>query len=75
MQWDHTLARESDRMRLESIGQTAEGREQWMAMITSPENHGRLGRYREIAQRLAHADGLSDDEALVLAAEGKAVVS
>jgi len=65
-----TLARESDRMRLESIGQTAEGRDQWMAIITSPENHRLLDRYQEIAQRLARAEGLSDDEARVLAAEG-----
>ena len=69
-----TLARESDRMRLESIGQTAEGRDQWMAIITSPENHRLLDRYQEIAQRLARAEGLSDDEARALAAEGKAVV-
>ncbi|MEE2613388.1 MAG: M14 family zinc carboxypeptidase, partial [Acidobacteriota bacterium] len=69
-----TLARESDRMRLESIGQTAEGRDQWMAIITSPENHRLLDRYQEIAQRLARAEGLSDDEARTLAAEGKAVV-
>ena len=69
-----TLARESDRMRLESIGQTAEGRDQWMAIITSPENHRRLDRYQDIAQRLARAEGLSDDEARALAAEGKAVV-
>ena len=69
-----TLARESDRMRLESIGQTAEGRDQWMAIITSPENHGRLGRYQEIAERLARAEGLRDDDARALAAEGKAVV-
>ena len=69
-----TLARESDRMQLESIGQTAEGRDQWMAIITSPENHGQLDRYREIAERLARAEGLTDDEARALAAEGKAVV-
>ena len=69
-----TLARESDRMQLESIGQTAEGRDQWMAIITSPENHRLLDRYQEIAQRLARAEGLSDDEARALAAEGKAVV-
>ena len=68
------LARESDRMRLESIGQTAEGRDQWMAIITSPENHRRLDRYQDIAQRLARAEELSDDEAHALAAEGKAVV-
>ncbi len=32
------LASESDRMRLETIGQTAEGRPQYMAIVTSPEN-------------------------------------
>ena len=69
-----TLARESDRMQLESIGQTAEGRDQWMAIITSPENHRQLYRYQEIAQRLARAEGLTDDDARALAAEGKAVV-
>ena len=69
-----TLAQESDRMRLESIGQTAEGRDQWMAIVTSPENHRRLDRYQNIAQRLARAEGLDDDEARALAAEGKAVV-
>jgi len=69
-----TLARESDRMQLESIGQTAEGRDQWMAIITSPENHRQLDRYQEIAQRLARAEDLSDDDARALAAEGKAVV-
>ena len=68
------LARESDRMRLESIGQTAEGRDQWMAIITSPENHRHLDRYQEIAQRLVRAEGLSDDDARALAADGKAVV-
>ena len=69
-----TLARESDRLRLASIGLTAEGRDQWMAIITSPENHRQLDRYQEIAQRLARAEGLTDDEARALAAEGKAVV-
>src|SRR5439155_7861852 len=33
-----------------------------------------LARYRDIAQRLAHAEGLTDDQAHALAAEGKAVV-
>jgi hypothetical protein len=71
--WER-LARESDRMRLESIGLTAEGRDQWMAIITSPDNHSRLDRYQEIAQRLARAEDLTDDEARELAAEGKTVV-
>jgi hypothetical protein len=34
-----TLDRESDRMVLHDMGKTAEGRTQWMAIVTSPENH------------------------------------
>ncbi len=70
----HLLAEQSDRMTLESIGQTSEGREQWMATITSPANRPNLDRYKEIAQRLAHAEGVSEEEARALAAEGKAVI-
>jgi Zinc carboxypeptidase len=69
-----TLDRESDRLILHDMGKTAEGRTQWMAVVTSPENHRRLPRYREIAKRLALAEGLTDDQARVLAKEGKAVV-
>jgi hypothetical protein len=68
------LAKESNRAKLVSIGKTAEGREQWMMILTSPENHKRLDRYKEIARKLALAEGLTDDEARKLAAEGKAVV-
>ena len=70
----HLLAQQSDRMTVESIGKTSEGREQWMATITSPANQANLDRYREIARRLAHAEGLTEDQARALAAEGKAVV-
>ena len=45
-----------------------------MAIVTSPANHSRLGRYKDIATRLALAKGLTDDGARRLAAEGKAVV-
>jgi hypothetical protein len=68
------LDRESDRLLLQSIGKTAEGRDQWMAILTSPENHKRLDRFKEIARRLAHAEGLTDEQARQLAAEGRAVV-
>ncbi len=67
------LAAESDRMKLVEIGKTEEGRPQWMAILTSPENHKRLDRYKDIARRLAHAE-IAEDEARKLAAEGKAVV-
>ncbi len=69
-----TLDRESDRMTMVSIGKTAEGRDEWMAIITSPANQAKLSRYREIAARLARAEGLTDDQARALAQEGKAVV-
>jgi hypothetical protein len=68
------LASESDRMRLTDIGMTAEGRHQWMAIVTSPENLKNLARYKTIAQKLAAAEGLSSDQARALAREGKAVV-
>ncbi|MHB1192681.1 MAG: M14 family metallopeptidase [Longimicrobiales bacterium] len=65
---------QSDRMTMVDIGKTAEGQTMWMAIITSPENHRRLDRYMEISRRLALAEGLTDDDARTLAAEGKAVV-
>ncbi|MDA1306738.1 MAG: M14 family metallopeptidase [Acidobacteria bacterium] len=68
------LDSESDRLALTEIGKTAEGRPQLMMIITSPENHRRLEHYREIAKRLALAEGLTDDQARALAKEGKAVV-
>jgi hypothetical protein len=68
------LAEESPRMVLEEIGKTAEGRPHLMAIITSPENHRNLARYKEISRRLAMADDLTDEEARALAKEGKAVV-
>src|ERR1035438_7731382 len=40
-------------MKLQSIGKTEEGRDQWMAVITSPENMKKLARYKEIAGKLA----------------------
>jgi len=68
------LAQESDRFKVVEIGKTAEGKPMIMAIITSPENHKKLDRYKEISQKLARAEGLSEDEARKLAAEGKAVV-
>jgi hypothetical protein len=65
---------ESDRMSLVEIGKTAEGRPHLMAIVTAPENHKKLARYKEIARRLAHAEGLTDEQARALAAEGRAVV-
>src|SRR5512143_1690523 len=68
------LDAESDRMSLVEIGRTAEGRPMVMAIITSPRNHRRLARYKDISRRLALAKGVDEPEARRLAAEGRAVV-
>ncbi|OAV67201.1 Zinc carboxypeptidase [Bacteroidales bacterium Barb6] len=71
--WDK-LTQESDRIKLVEIGTTPEGRSMQMAIITSPENHKNLARYKDISVRLAKAEGLTDEAARALASEGKAVV-
>jgi hypothetical protein len=68
------LATESPRMKLESIGKTEEGRDQYMAIISSPENIKSLAKYKEIARKLALAEGVTEQEAHALAKEGKAIV-
>jgi len=68
------LAGESDRMVLDTIGYTEEGRPELMAILTSPENHRNLIRYKDIARRMALAEGITENEARQLAQDGKAVV-
>jgi hypothetical protein len=68
------LDRESDRIVVEDIGKTTEGRPHLMAIVTSPENHRNLARIKAISRQLALAEGLSDEQARALAREGKAVV-
>lgn len=68
------LAATSKRVKLVDIGKTEEGRSQYMLIISSPENLKNLDRYKEISQKMAHAEGLSPEEAKKLAKEGKAVV-
>ncbi|MCP4708758.1 MAG: peptidase, partial [Planctomycetes bacterium] len=68
------LEQQSDRMILEEVGTTEEGRPMYLAIITSPENHTRLDRYKEISKRLCLAKGLTEAQARRLAQVGKAVV-
>ncbi len=65
---------ESNRMQVMEIGKTGEGRPHLAAIITAPENFAKLARYKEISQRLHEARGLTDEQARVLAKEGKSVV-
>jgi hypothetical protein len=70
----HKMDRESDRMTVVEIGKTAEGRTQYTAIVTSPENHKRLAQLKDMNRRLALADVLTDDQARQLARDGTIVV-
>src|ERR1700754_2956798 len=67
------LAAASDRARYTVIGKTEEGRDQFMLIVSSPENLKNLDHYKNISQQLAHAESLTDQQAHALAAEGKTV--
>lgn len=67
------VAASSNRVKLVDIGKTEEGRSQYMLIVSSPENIKNLDHYKEISQKLAHAE-ISPTEAKKLAQEGKAIV-
>src|SRR5262245_8548581 len=64
----------SDRMTVVEAGKSTHGRTYILGLISSPENLARIDRYREIARRLAHPDGLTEQDARALAREGRAFV-
>src|SRR5688572_16111941 len=68
------IAAASDRVKLVDIGSTEEGRRQLMLIVSSPANLARLDKYKDISQKLARAEGLTDEAAKALAAEGKAII-
>ncbi|HEY7283831.1 MAG TPA: M14 family zinc carboxypeptidase [Vicinamibacterales bacterium] len=68
------VAAASRYVRLFEAGQTSQGRTMLFALVSSPGNLSKVDRYREIARRLAHPQGLSDAEARQLSREGKAFV-
>jgi len=46
----HTLAGQSDRMKLLEIGKSSEGRTQYLSVVSSPQNLANIDRYQEIAR-------------------------
>ncbi|WP_339699699.1 M14 metallopeptidase family protein [Algoriphagus aquimarinus] len=67
------VADASDRVRMVEIGKTEYGRSQPMMIVTAPANFAKLEQYREISQKLAHAE-ITREEAEELSIEGKPVV-
>jgi hypothetical protein len=80
LDWDkvvsyfQTIKANSDRIRVEELGKSTEGRPFIAATIASPETLRHLDHYREIQRRLADPRITSETEAERLAAEGKTVV-
>jgi hypothetical protein len=68
------IASSSNKVKLNTIGKTEEGRNHYMMIVSSPENIKQLDKYKSISQKLARAESLSAAEAKVLSNEGKAVV-
>jgi hypothetical protein len=68
------LASASPRAKYNVIGKTEEGRDQFMMIVTSPENHKKLDQYKSISQKLGNPEGITEEQAKALANEGKAVV-
>ncbi|QIP14471.1 peptidase [Spirosoma aureum] len=64
----------SDRTKMVDIGLTEEGRHQFMLIVSSPENIKKLDRYKEISQKLARAEGITEEQARAMSMEGKAIV-
>jgi hypothetical protein len=50
-------------VKIVEAGTTSQGRSMIYALVSSPENLGKIDRYREIARRLAHPQGLTDADA------------
>ena len=74
IEYFNALEKSTSRMKIFSMGETAMGQDMIYMVISSEDNMRNLDRYREISARLAVAEGLTDDEARLLAEEGKAVV-
>ena len=68
------LAGHSDRVAIVEQGESWEGRQLLLAIVTSPENHARLAEIKATAQKLGDPRVTSDDEAQDLIADQPAIL-
>ena len=73
-QYWQTLARQSNRVKLERIGTSAEGRAIWVLIVSDPANIGKLEQYRRINEQLARAADADSVNARRLAKQGRTIV-
>ena len=69
------LDEESDRIKVEDLGETTEGNPFILAYISSPENLADLDRYKEMSWKIGHPRGLSKEEIDEIVEDGKTVVA
>lgn len=69
----YRLADQSDRILVEEIGKSTEGRPMLLATISAPANLAHLDHYRSIQQQLADPRGLSEQQAAELIKQGKTI--
>ncbi len=74
LEYYQELARRSDRVRVEVIGESTEGRPIYYAVVTSPANHARLDELMEMNDKLYDPRGVADEEAQRIIREGKTFV-
>ena len=63
----------SDRIAVEEIGKSSEGRPMILAAISSEANIKNRARYQEIARQLAHARGVDEPKSIVITVNAGAV--
>jgi hypothetical protein len=68
------LAKETDRVRVDELGRTVEGRPFVSVIVTSADTLKNLDRYRDVQARLADPRRTPESEAGKLIAQGKTVV-
>jgi len=69
----HRIAEQSDRILVEEIGRSTEGRPMLLSIISAPANLARLDYYRAIQEQLADPRKLTEEQATALLAEGKTI--
>jgi hypothetical protein len=68
------LAHATDKLKLVQVGKTSQGRDWYIAIISSARNLADLDKYKDTARRLALVKGLTDEQAHTLAHNGKVIV-
>ena len=68
------LAASSNRIKLAQVGKTTQGRDWYIAFISSPENLAQFDHYKDVSRRLAVARGISEAQARALARETKPII-